>query len=223
MNKTLIFGATGHLGQMLCKRLVEAGGEVVTFVRPESDYALLQTRNVTLIFGDATSGEDVHAAFEQFGFGGWVISTLAGAAGDGVWVDDLGNRNVIDAAKQAQVQRLLLITAIGCGEMSPFRSPQAIAAFGSMVDAKTRAEDYLRSSGLPFTIIRPGGLRNEPATGNGILCTDPQVHGYIHRDDLAELTVRCMRDDRTIGGVYAAVDQNQARCANPLHPMQLLY
>lgn len=221
MSTTLVFGATGELGQSLCQRLLESGAEVVAFVRPASEYAVLEKKGATVVFGDAMRREQVDAAFKRFGRGCRVISTLSGSVGGGVWVDDLGNRNVIDAAKQAQTERLLLITAIGCGEMSPFRSPQAIAAFGPMVDAKTRAEDYLRSNEGPFTIIRPGGLRNEPATGKGILCTDPEVHGYIHRDDLAALTLCCMGDHQTIGGVYAAVDRDLARCVNPLHPVQL--
>jgi hypothetical protein len=50
--------------------------------------------------------------------------------------------------------------------------------FGLTLIAKLRAEQYIRKSGINYTIIRPGGLRNEPPTGNIVM--EPEVIAYIH-------------------------------------------
>ena len=53
---------------------------------------------------------------------------------------------------------------------------------------------YMQSmqSEMDFTIIRPGGLKQEPATGSGVLSEDTNVCGAIHREDVAELAVRAL-------------------------------
>ena len=65
------------------------------------------------------------------------------------------------------------------------------------------------SSGLTYTIIRPGGLKSEPATGNGILTEDPTIAGTIHRADVADLVCRCLGSDRANNKIFSAVDRTQ--------------
>ena len=60
------------------------------------------------------------------------------------------------------------------------------------------------ASGLEFTIIRPGGLRHGPATGQGYLSENPETFGYIDRAELAQLMVASLDDDRTIGKTFSA-------------------
>jgi len=45
--------------------------------------------------------------------------------------------------------------------------------FGLTLVAKLQAENYIRKSGINYTIIRPGGLRNDPPTGNVVM--EPEV------------------------------------------------
>lgn len=146
---------------------------------------------------------------------------LGGRAPDGRCVDDEGNINVIEQAAHREVDRFILVTSIGCGDMAPFRSERAIAAFGAAVDAKTRAEEHLRRVIPSATIIRPGGLRSDPATGRGILTRDPQMHGFINREDVAELVVRVLADPATCGQTFAAVNAETARTVNPVMPFHL--
>jgi uncharacterized protein YbjT (DUF2867 family) len=74
---------------------------------------------------------------------------------------------------------------------------------------KTRAEEDIRVSGLDYTIIRPGGLRSGHRTGNGVLTEDIDTFGFIFREDLAELLVAVLDDDRSIGKTLAAVDSKR--------------
>jgi uncharacterized protein YbjT (DUF2867 family) len=61
-------------------------------------------------------------------------------------------------------------------------------------------------SGLDATVLRPGGMLSEPATGTAIKTEDHTVMGIIHRADLAALVVQCLDDDATIGKTFHTVD-----------------
>ena len=56
-------------------------------------------------------------------------------------------------------------------------------------------------STMQWTIIRPGGLKSEPATGKGILTEDRSICGAINREDVAELVVKALFSDKTDGKV----------------------
>ena len=58
---------------------------------------------------------------------------------------------------------------------------------------KEKAEAHLVSNKdkIEFVIVRPGGLKSEPATGRGVLTTDTSICGSITRGDVADL-VRAM-------------------------------
>jgi len=217
----LLFGASRGVGFELARSLRRAGVRVVAMLRSDAGREELRELGVELIRGDAMDERDIQAAFELAGEAPVVVSSLGGSRVDGMSVDEHGNIRVIDRARRHGVERLVLVTSLGCGEMLPYRSERARQAFGASVEAKTRAEDHLRATELPFTILRPGGLRSEPATGRGILTTDPEMHGFIHREDVAELVHRILLDPSTERGVYAAVDSAFARCVNPVDPVPL--
>ncbi len=62
---------------------------------------------------------------------------------------------------------------------------------------------------MEYTIIRPGGLKSEPATGNGVLTESKAVCGAIHRDDAADLITWALFQDSTANKVLSAVDEKQ--------------
>ena len=94
-----------------------------------------------------------------------------------------------------------MITAIGCGDSRPVVSPTVIEVLGEILAAKTEAEDHLMASGLDATILRPGGMTSDPASGTAIMSDDHSLMGVINRADLAALTVDCIDDDATIGKI----------------------
>lgn len=207
----VIAGASRGVGLELARLERAAGRRVVALVRPGSDVAELQATGAELVEGDALSPADAARLFDGLPADCDVVSTISGRNEDGRRADDEGNITLVDAAiRFGLVGRFLLITSIGCGEMAPYRSERAIAAFGAVVDAKTVAEEHLRRSALAWTIIRPGGLRSAPATGTGVLTTDPQTHGFINRADVAQLAYRALRDPSTLRQAFAAVEEAAA-------------
>ena len=55
---------------------------------------------------------------------------------------------------------------------------------------------------MTFTIIRPGGLKNDPASGNGVLTENNKVCGAINREDAAGLIVRALFSDNADNKVF---------------------
>lgn len=227
MTVTVIFGARTGVGFHLARLLREVDEAVVAMLRPGSDAGPLEALGVAVSRGDAFSRADIDAtlalaASRQDGGEIDVVSTIGGRREDGRFADEDGNIAIADrAAARDDLGRFVLVTSIGCGEMAPYRSERAIAAFGASVDAKTRAEDHARRLIRSATMIRPGGLRSEPATGRGVLSGDPEIHGFIHRADVAHLVQRVLRDPATEGRAFAAVDADQAHSINPIEPFPL--
>jgi uncharacterized protein YbjT (DUF2867 family) len=221
MRPVLIFGASRGVGLALARLLRKRSVPVTAMLRSSGAGDELEAIGVRTVYGDALSHDDIARAFAGIAAGCDVVSTLGGRAPDGRYVDDEGNMNVIDAAAFHGAGRFVFVTSIGCGDMAPFRSERAIEAFGATVDAKTRAEEHLRRVIPAATIIRPGGLRSDPATGRGILTQDPQMHGFINREDVAELVMRALDDPATMGQTFAAVDAETARSANSVVPFDL--
>lgn len=50
---------------------------------------------------------------------------------------------------------------------------------------------------MAYTIIRPGGLKSEAATGNGVLTSDASVCGSITREDVANVVIKALLSKKT--------------------------
>ena len=63
-------------------------------------------------------------------------------------------------------------------------------AFGGVLDEKIEAENYLRASGLDYTIVRPGGLKAEAPTGElEVYGEDKLNSGEVSRDLVAAVVM----------------------------------
>lgn len=200
----LIFGATRGTGYEAAKILTSRGDKVTAVVRPDSDASELKAIGAEIIRGDALDADSVDSAVAAGPYRAIVMS-LGGKRGE-PRPDLIGANNVTDAAKRHGVSRVLMITAIGCGDSKTTVSANVIKFLGEILAAKTEAEDYLMQSGLDATILRPGGMTSDPASGTAIKTDDHTVMGVINRADLATLTVDCLDDDATAGTIYHTVD-----------------
>jgi len=203
----LIFGATRNTGLNVAKILVGRGDRVTAFVRSTSNRAELEKLGVDIVVGDAMDMDTVRAAMASREYR--AVLTTIGCLPCEPPVDYQGNANIIKAAGEAGIGRFVLVTSIGTGdsyEAAPALSRRVLA---KTLPLKTQAEEELRASGLEYTIIRPGGLRSGHRTGNGVLSEDRDTFGFIFREDLAELIVAVLDDDRAIGKTFAAVDANR--------------
>jgi len=200
-------GASRGVGREIAKCLVEQNQKVKAKRRKEASRPELEAMGVQVAIGDAMAA----AAVEQAMVGepiDTVIATIGGLPQAEQNPDYLANKNLIDAAVKASVKKFILVTSIGTGNSIVALSPQALATLGAVLAEKEKAEQHLIGSGLTYTIIRPGGLKSEPATGNGVLTEDPKVGGMINRADVAQLVCRCLFADAADNKVLSAIDRN---------------
>ena len=203
----LIYGGNRKAGYEVTKLLRARGQAVTIAVRPTSDRSLVEPLGVDFVVADALDVDAVNQAIVGSDY--QAIITTIGCFSCEPPPDFLGNRNIIDAAKTNGGPRIILITSIGAGDSHEHTNLLTRLALRKILPLKTQAEDYLRDSGLDYTIIRPGGLRGEdgtPSSNTGLLYEDETTFGFIHRSDLAHLIVAALDDKRTVGKTLAAVD-----------------
>lgn len=109
------------------------------------------------------------------------------------FVDYGAVRNLVDAATAGDVRHFVLLTAIGVTD------PQSPAnkIFKGALEWRFKGEEHLRDSGLDYTIVRPGGLVDDPAGVKGVVLAQGddwrRFRGStITRGDLAKVLVECL-------------------------------
>ncbi len=140
----LVSGGTGTLGRELVRRFVEAGERVRVMTRDPGRARGLGP-GVEFVGGDLADDASVAAALRGCRA---VVAAAHGFVGPGRTspeaVDRDGNRRLIRAAREAGIERFVLVSVVGAGPKHPM----------SLMRAKFAAELALRESGLAFTIVR---------------------------------------------------------------------
>jgi nucleoside-diphosphate-sugar epimerase len=199
-------GASRGVGLEIAKCLVAQKMQVTALLRSPANRTELEAMGIKVMTGDALDAAAVEAAMAGGAPIHAAISTIGGLPKDGERADYLGNKNLIDAAK-AGVQKFILVSSIGSGNTAAALPPQALETLRPVLLEKEKAENHLIASGMIYTVIRPGGLKSEPATGNGVLTEDCRVAGTIHRADVAQLVCQCLVSDAANNKVLSAVDK----------------
>ncbi|WP_448561185.1 SDR family oxidoreductase [Trichothermofontia sp.] len=211
-------GASRGVGREIALRLAQQPYAVKALLRSEAARPELEALGITVVLGDALDPAAVAQAMQGDPIA-VVISTIGGLSQTGQRSDYLGNRNLIDAAVAAGVGQFILVSSIGSGNSAVALAPHIRAALEPVLIEKDKAEQHLIASGLTCTIIRPGGLKSEPATGNGVLIQDPTIAGSIHRADVADLVCRCIQAPPAFNQVFSAVDRQMLYGTPTLQPV----
>lgn len=144
----LVVGATGNLGGTITRMLLAQGESVRILARPQSNYQSLADAGAQVALGDLKQRSSLDVACQGVET---VITTATSAARGGEdtvqTVDVEGNRHLIDAAKAAGIRQFIFVSVLAADPSSPV----------PFLQAKGAAEEYLRESGVPYTILAPNG------------------------------------------------------------------
>eukprot|EP00208_Stichococcus_sp_RCC1054_P004233 CAMPEP_0206139950 /NCGR_PEP_ID=MMETSP1473-20131121/7823_1 /ASSEMBLY_ACC=CAM_ASM_001109 /TAXON_ID=1461547 /ORGANISM="Stichococcus sp, Strain RCC1054" /LENGTH=284 /DNA_ID=CAMNT_0053533905 /DNA_START=174 /DNA_END=1028 /DNA_ORIENTATION=+ len=208
-NASVLVAGGGGIALDVTRKLKDAGAWVWMLQRSHSRAAEIEGMMALIIKGDAMNPEQVQAAFDQIEEVDAVVTTIGGTPADAS-ADSEGNINLIKAAMKKGVKRFVLVTSIGTGNSKDAPPQQVYDVLEKVLVQKGKAEDFLiNESGLEYTIIRPGGLKSEPATGQGVLTEDNTVCGAVYREDVAQLVVKALLSPKAAYKVLSAVDRTQ--------------
>ena len=143
---------------------LERGDRVRGLIRDPAQADDLRAAGIEPVICDLEGDDDVAAAV-----GGADAVVFAAGAGPGSGAErkrtmDLeGAVKLIDAAKEDGIRRYVIVSSMGADD------PPAEGGdvFGEYLRAKAGADRALASSGLDYTIVRPGRLTDDPPTGPG--------------------------------------------------------
>jgi len=197
-----VAGATGNTGKRIVTQLLSKGFNVRAGVRDvDSAKNNFPPNDTKLQFVKADVTEGAAKLSEAIGNAEAVIcATGFRPSLDFLapWkVDNFGTVNLVDACRSIGVNRFILISSIlvNGAAIGQLLNPAYIVlnVFGLTLVAKLQAEQYIRKSGIDFTIVRPGGLRNDPPSGNIVMqAEDTLFEGSISRDQVAEVAVEAL-------------------------------
>ncbi len=209
--KALVAGATGQTGRRIVQQLVQRGIPVKALVRdPEAAKTLLPPE-AELVVGDVLQPATLKTALE----GCTVLLCATGAKPSfdftGPYtVDYEGKKNLVDAAQAHGIEHFVLVTSL-C--VSQFFHP--LNLFWLILVWKKKAEEYLQQSGLTYTIVRPGGLKNEDNTDAVVMSrADSLFDGSIPRSKVAEVCVSALSEPAARNKIVEVVARADAPVAS---------
>jgi len=202
MSRIAVVGGHGKVARHLHPLLAAAGHRPVALVRREEYRAELEGKGAEVRLLDV-EGEDA-AGFAEAFEGCHAVVFAAGGGPDGNierkrTVDLEGSLKSIEGARRAGISRFVQVSAIGVDAPVP---PDTDPVWRAYVEAKRDADAALRSSGLDWTIIRPGRLTDGAPTGLVALGPDVEPR-QVPRADVAAVLAAVID---TGGGIGAQWD-----------------
>jgi len=185
----LVAGATGGVGQQVVNKMLARGVQVRVLARDPERATALFGKQADIVPGDVRQPESLVSAMHGMRA---VICTTGGNAqnpdNSPEHVDYEGVRNLVGAAMQAGVKHFVLVSTIAVT-----KPEHPLNRFGRILDWKLKGENALRESGLTYTIVRPGGLTNEPGDQHALQFDQgDRISGMISRADVAEVCIQAL-------------------------------
>jgi uncharacterized protein YbjT (DUF2867 family) len=195
--RVVIAGGHGQIALLLERLLAERGDQAVGLIRNPAHVTDVRKAGAEAVICDleAASADDVGVLLA----GADAVVFAAGAGpGSGAprkdAVDRAGSVLMAEAAERAGIRRFVQVSSMGAGQPPRPGTGEIWAAY---ITAKTAAEADLRVRDLDWTILRPGGLTDAPATGRIRLAPPPVPAGTVPRADVAAVIAALLDEPGT--------------------------
>jgi uncharacterized protein YbjT (DUF2867 family) len=201
--RVVIAGGHGQIALHL-ERLLAARGDVPVGIIRNADHAtdLLKIGAVPVVLdlehstvdqvADALNGADA------------VVFAAGAGPGSGAARKETVDRDaailLADAAGAAGVGRYVMVSAYGADNYDP----NSTEVFQVYLRAKAQADADLRGRDLDWTVVRPGGLTNSPATGR-VSLGESIAGGSISREDVAQVLLHVLDSPMTAARQFQVI------------------
>ncbi|HEY1854744.1 MAG TPA: SDR family oxidoreductase [Solirubrobacterales bacterium] len=199
-----IAGGHGKIALLLGRRLAAEGHDVRGLIRNPGHEDDLHAAGVEPVLCDLERAGS-HQVVEAVSGAEAVVFAAGAGPGSGAerkrTMDEEGAVKLIDAAGAAGIRRYLMVSAMGAADPPPAGKGEV---FGEYLRAKATADRVLEASGLEYTVVRPGGLTDDPPTGM-IELGSGLDRGQIARADVAAVLHACLFLPQTIDWTFETV------------------
>lgn len=187
--KAFVAGATGETGRRIVQELVNRNIPVRALVRDLEKARAILPESAELVLGDVLK-PDLSAAIGDSTVLLCATGSQPGFDPTGPYkVDYEGTKNLVNAAKAKGIEQFVLVSSIGASQLF-----HPLNLFWLILVWKKQAEEYLQKSGLTYTIVRPGGLKNEDNSEPVVMFTADSLSlsGSIPRTKVAQVCVEAL-------------------------------
>ena len=141
----LVTGASGFVGRHVVRELATSGTRVRAMVRTARGASVLEGIDCELVRGDVTDPASLRAAARGMRTIVHLVSIIEGSPATFERVMATGTGNLVEAARETAVRRIVLMSALGTGH----------GATVPYFRAKWAAEPAVSSSGVEHVVLRP--------------------------------------------------------------------
>jgi uncharacterized protein YbjT (DUF2867 family) len=184
--RVVVFGAAGQTGRLVVDGLVGAGHDVVGVVRSPHQVAALHEAGASTTLADLTQLAPTELQSLVEGCDAAIWTAGAGFGEDPQQIDGDACIGAVLAADSAGVDRWVQVSSMYADR--PESGPPLLQG---VLRAKHRSDTALMSTGLEWTVVRPGGLTNDIGTGQ-VLLGAGLSGGTVPRADVAAVAVACL-------------------------------
>ncbi len=207
--RIVIVGGHGKVALRAARLLAERGDEVTALIRNPDQAAAVRAAGANPVLFDAEAAKE--SAFADVFAGHDAVVWSAGAGGGNPTrtyaVDRDAAIRSMEAASAAGVRRYVMVSYFGS---RPDHGVPEGHSFYAYAQAKAVADEFLRAGGLDWTILGPGLLTDEPATGVAVGTPGAGVTGPVSRDAVAAVIAAVLHDPATIGRQLEFTDGRDA-------------
>lgn len=189
---TLVIGANGQIGKQFCELAQQAGTPIKAMLRSDEQVPWFKERGIDTVIADL-EGDFAHA-FEGCD---QVVFTAGSGPHTGpdktLLIDLYGAIRAADIASEQGLSRYVMISAMRAED--PMQAPEKLRPY---MAAKFAADAHLRTSGVPYAILKPGRLTDEPASqqfadsleeaGDNQISRANVAHALLHTVQNASIT-----------------------------------
>ena len=197
----LVAGGHGQIARHLLRLLAQQGHHAPGLIRNPDHAADLEADGAVPVLCDLEHDE----ALPHIGAAEAIVFAAGAGPGSGPerkrTVDYGGAVKLIEAAEELGVRRYLMVSSMGADDPA-----SASEAMGPYQQAKHDADEVLAGSSLDWTIVRPGGLTDEPGSGQVAIAETLGRFGQVPREDVALVLFECLGADSTIRKTFEVLE-----------------